>query len=295
MKKFRIEARNLKQYFTINRRFTVPAVDGVNFGVGPGEVFGLMGETGCGKSTLARTLAGIYRPTDGQVLYEGVPVSGKGAVKEQAGRLQREMQIIFQDSAAALNPCMTVEEIILEPMRIQGRLKDRQTAQEKLLKMLERVGLSPQQLGKLPSELSGGQRQRVAIARSLMVEPKLIIADEPVASLDISIQAQIITLFQDLQKEHGFSLLFIAHDLNVVRYISHRVGVMYRGKLVETAPVQELFANPLHPYTKSLLSAIHVADPIAERQRKILDFDPEIPLGTIQKEHSPGHFLLGTA
>ena len=134
-----------------------------------------------------------------------------------------------------------------------------------------------------------------AIARSLMVEPKLIIADEPVASLDISIQAQIITLFQDLQKEHGFSLLFIAHDLNVVRYISHRVGVMYRGKLVETAPVQELFANPLHPYTKSLLSAIHVADPIAERQRKILDFDPEIPLGTIQKEHSPGHFLLGTA
>lgn len=290
--KMRIEVRNLKRYFSVSDRLTVQAVDDVTFGIKAGEVFGLMGETGCGKSTLARVLAGIYKPTAGQVLYEGVAVSGEGADKEQASRLQGDMQIIFQDSAAALNPRMNVEEIILEPLRIQKGRQDKELVNKRLLMMLERTGLAASHLGKLPSELSGGQRQRVAIARSLMTEPKLIIADEPVASLDISIQAQILKLFQELQQEHGFSLLFIAHDLNVIRFISHRAGVMFRGKMVEMGETAELFQSPGHPYTQALLSAIHIADPVLERRRKILDYDPEMELGAEMKVWGPGHLVL---
>ena len=252
-----IEARHLKQYFKISRRLTIKAVDDVSFGIRKGEIFGLVGETGCGKSTIARLLSGIYRPTGGEVLYHG----------------QGRIQMIFQDNAAALNPRMTIRKIIEEPLRITGKLKGGAGHEAHLRQMMSDVGLSEDLLDKLPSELSGGQRQRVAIARSLMVDPELIIADEPVASLDISIQAQIINLFQHLQRLHGFSFLFIAHDLSGVEYISDRVGVMLKGKLVETAPTRELFANPQHPYTKALLSAIHVPDPDIERSKKIIYYN----------------------
>ena len=287
-----VEVRNLKQYFRISDRLTIRAVDDISFGIESGEVFGLVGETGCGKSTTARSLSGIYKPTEGEILYEGVPVSGPQAVKTQIRKMQQETQMIFQDSAAALNPRMTVEQIILEPIRIQKKFSDRRKAQEQLASMMEHVGMSQDFLHKYPGELSGGQRQRVSIARSLMVEPRLVIADEPVASLDISIQAQIITLFQELQKEKGFSFFFIAHDLSVVRFISDRVGVMLKGKIVEIAPKEELFQNPLHPYTKALLSAIHVPDPIYERNKNVLYYDSEQQPEGQMKEYSPGHFVL---
>ncbi|MDO4649581.1 MAG: ATP-binding cassette domain-containing protein [Eubacteriales bacterium] len=287
-----IEVRNIKQYFKMNDRLTVHALEDVSFGMERGEVFGLIGETGCGKSTMARVISGIYQPTSGEVLYNGICVSGPNADKQQVKKLQNEMQMVFQDSAASLNPRMTIAQIILEPLRIQKQRIDHKTAQQMLEQMMESVGLSPSYLTKRPGELSGGQRQRVSIARSLILNPQLIIADEPVASLDISIQAQIINLFKNLQKEKNFSFLFIAHDLSVVRFISDRVGVMLNGKLVELAETEELYQNPIHPYTKSLLSAIHYPDPIYERQKKILYYDTSLPLGSVMKEHSPGHFVL---
>lgn len=282
-----IEVQHLKQYYHINDRLTIKAVDDISFDIERGEVFGLVGETGCGKSTVARVLSGICQPADGTVLYDGVPVSGPQASHSQIKRKQKETQIIFQDSAASLNPHMTVKQIILEPLHIQKKQKS-----EMLAEILEQVGMTPDVLKKSPNELSGGQRQRIAIARSLMLSPKLIIADEPVSSLDISIQAQIITLFQKLQKENGFSFLFISHDLSVVRFISNRIGVMLQGKLVEIAPKEMLFQNPLHPYTKSLLSAIHVPDPVYERRKKILYYDHSLPSGSRITEPEPGHFVL---
>lgn len=287
-----IEARNLKQYFRISDRYTIRAVDGVSFQIHSGEVLGLVGETGCGKSTIARTLAGIYQPTEGEVLFGNMPVSGNNASKEQRKKMQREMQLVFQDSSAALNPRMTVEKIVLEPLRIQKITRDRAASRQRLLELLSQVGLDDTYLEKYPNELSGGQRQRVAIARSLMLHPKLIIADEPISSMDISIQAQIVTLFQRLQREQGFSMLFIAHDLSVIRFISDTVGVMLHGRIVELAPSKELFDHPLHPYTRSLLSAIHVPDPIYERSKKVIDYDRDSPLGTVLAERSPGHFVL---
>lgn len=288
-----VEVKDLKQHFRINDRLTIKAVDGISFGIRKNEIFGLVGESGCGKSTVARSMCGIYKPTGGEVLFEGVPVSGKNRSAEQVKKMQLETQMIFQDSAAALNPRMTVEKIILEPLRIHGKMGDKEKVREKLVETMHNVGMTESYLQKHPGELSGGQRQRVAIARSLMVRPKLIIADEPVASLDISIQAQIINLFKHVQLEHGFSFMFIAHDLSVVRYISDRVGVMFRGKLVELAPTEELFNNPIHPYSQSLLSAIHVPDPIYERNKKIIYYDPSMELGTEMTERSPGHFVLG--
>lgn len=205
---------------------------------------------------------------------------------------EKEMQMIFQDSAASLNPRMTVEQIILEPLWIQGRKREAASFRQRLEALLEEVGLSVDFLGKYPGALSGGQRQRVAIARSLLLQPGLIVADEPIASLDISIQAQIVTLLQRLQKENRFSLLFIAHDLSVVRLISHRVGVMLRGKLVELADTEELFRHPMHPYTKALLSAIPIPDPVLERQKTIQEYDTSQPLGETMTERAPGHFVL---
>ncbi len=287
-----IEARNLKQHFRISDSYTVRAVDGVSFGIARGEVFGLVGETGCGKSTVARALAGIYKPTEGQVLYESVPVSGKQASREQRKKMQREIQTVFQDSAAALNPRMTVGQIIMEPLRIYHMCSEKADTQRKVVEMLGYVGLDATYLKKYPGELSGGQRQRTAIARSLISDPKMIIADEPIASMDISIQAQIVTLFQHLQQEHGFSMLFIAHDLSMVRFISDRIGVMLKGRLVEIAPTEELFENPIHPYTRSLLSAMHVPDPIYEKQRKVIDYDRSRELGSELVERREGHFVL---
>ena len=251
-----IEAKNIKQQFRVRDDYVVKAVDDVSFGIGQGEVFGLVGETGCGKSTIAKILSGIYKPDSGEVLYRGHVVSGRKRETSFVKQRQEEMQIIFQDSAAALNPKMKVEDIILEPLLIQKKLVDKETDCGKVISMLEKVGMSADFLKKTPGELSGGQRQRVSIARALIVEPKLIIADEPIASLDISIQAQIINLLKYLQEEEQFSCLFVAHDLSVVRYISDRVGVMYMGKLVETGETENIFSYPVHEYTKELLSAI---------------------------------------
>ncbi len=272
------ELHHVKEYFRIHDQLTIRAVDDISFGIRKGEVFGLVGESGCGKSTVARLISGIYRPTEGEVLFHGNP--------------KKEMQMIFQDSAASLNPRMTVEQIILEPLWIQGRKREAASFRQRLEALLEEVGLSVDFLGKYPGALSGGQRQRVAIARSLLLQPGLIVADEPIASLDISIQAQIVTLLQRLQKEKRFSLLFIAHDLSVVRLISHRVGVMLNGKLVELADTEELFRHPMHPYTKALLSAIPIPDPVLERQKTIQEYDTSQPLGETMTERAPGHFVL---
>ncbi len=283
-----IEARHLKQHFKINRYLTIKAVDDVSFGIKDGEIFGLVGETGCGKSTIARSLSGIYRPTDGEIRYRGERVTGKNVSRALTDAMHREIQMIFQDNAAALNPRMTIRQIIEEPVRITGKTSG--DTEERLHRLIGDVGLSEDLLGKLPSELSGGQRQRVAIARSLMVDPRLIIADEPVASLDISIQAQIINLFQHLQHQHRFSFLFIAHDLSVVEFISDRVGVMLNGKLVEIGSTEDVFANPQHPYTKALLSAIHVPDPDIEKNKKALTYDRSTPISDQLVQVSDGHF-----
>lgn len=279
-----LELRQVQQHFKVSKDLTVKAVDGLDLTLRRGEVFGLVGESGCGKSTVARMIAGIYKPTAGEIFFAGKSMAESRAVRQQ-------IQLIFQDSAAALNPRMQVADIIMEPLRIHGRDYKSEEARQKLLQMMEQVGLAAGYLEKLPGELSGGQRQRVAIARSLMLKPALLVADEPVASLDISIQAQIIALFQQLQQENAFSLLFIAHDLLVVRYISDRVGVMLQGKMVELAPTEELFNNPEHPYTKSLLSAIPVPDPLYERQKKILYYDTSQPLGDKMVEVRAEHWV----
>ena len=287
-----LEVRELKQHFRINDRLTIKAIDGVTFGIRQGEVFGLVGESGCGKSTFARSVTGIYRPTEGEVFYRGALVSGKAADAAAVRQRQTELQTVFQDSAASLNPRMTVEEIILEPFRILPNRPNPQTQREKLLQLMKDVGMAQTYLQKRPGELSGGQRQRVAIARALITDPAFVVADEPVASLDISIQAQIISLFQHMQREHGFTFLLIAHDLSVVRFICDRVGVMLHGKLVELAPTKELFSNPLHPYTQALLSAIHVPDPVSERKKTILEYDTKTPLGGAFEEVIKAHWLL---
>ena len=276
-----IEAKNLKQYFRIRPDYTIHAVDDVSFEIREGEIMALVGETGCGKSTTARTLAGIYHPTGGEIFYRGERVSDekksfglkKSGDSDIRKRMQEEIQMIFQDSGAALNPRMSVRQIMLEPVKISRRIRDKELLESKLQEILKETGLDAGILLKKPGELSGGQRQRVAIGRSLLMEPRLIIADEPIASLDISIQAQIVMLFKRLQKEKKFSFLFIAHDLSMVRFLSDRVGVMKNGKLVEMAPTEELFRNPVHPYTRSLLSAIHIPDPVAERKRKLIEYD----------------------
>ncbi len=287
-----MELRGVKKYFRINNRMTIKAIDGISFGIRKGEVFGLVGESGCGKSSVARVISGIYQPTEGEVLFQGEKISGRQASKMQIKKKQHEIQLIFQDASASLNPGMTVEQIILEPLHIQGMHWSRSERKKRLDMLMQDVGMSSEFLSKHPCELSGGQRQRVAIARSLLLNPKMIVADEPVASLDISIQAQIMELFQRLQQENGFSFLFIAHDLSVVRYISDRIGVMLRGKLVEMADTEELFTNPIHPYTKALISAIPIPDPVFERNKKIQYYNTKLPLGTTMKEYSSGHIVL---
>ena len=271
-----IQAENLKQNFPIRDNYTIQAVQGVSFGIYPSEVFALVGESGCGKSTIAKMLTGIYQPTEGEVFYEGISVTGPHGSKTQREKMQREVQLVFQDSAAALNPRMTVETIAREPLVIQNKVKDKNSTRQEIISTLASVGIDESYLDKYPGEISGGQRQRVAIARSLMLNPKLIIADEPLASMDVSIQAQIINLFQHLQKTRNFSMLFIAHDLSVVRFISHRVGVMLQGRLVEVGPTQEVFAHPQHPYTKALLSAMHIPDPIYERQKRGYEYHKNV-------------------
>jgi oligopeptide transport system ATP-binding protein len=288
-----LDVRNLKQHFVINRNLTIPAVDDVTFSVERGEVFGIVGETGSGKSTIARSVLGIYPITSGEIYFKGNEISGKNVSKDIRKDAACNMQIIFQDSAAALHPSMRVEKIIAEPMEIQKVYQNKDEMEARISEVLKQVGLSELHRKKYPSELSGGMRQRVAIARSIAINPDLIIADEPIASLDVSIQAQIVTLFQHLQKEHNFSFIFIAHDLSMVKFLSDRILVMLKGKAVELGRTEELFANPIHPYTKALLSSAPVPDPDYEKSRVRDEYDTSKFTGRgVFTEVSPGHYVL---
>lgn len=293
MGKMLLEVKNLVYEFHLNRRIKIRAVDDLSFHIEEGEVFGLVGESGSGKSTAARCVMNLYRHQGGTIFYKGISITDPKEYRKNKKMLCTKRQIIFQDSSSSLNQRMKVADIIAEPMAISHMTPPRKTFRKEAEFQLRYVGMDASCLDKYPWELSGGMRQRVAIARALAMEPEFLVADEPVASLDVSIQAQILNLFKHLQKEHGFTFLFIAHDLLVVRYLCDRAGVMYRGKMVETAPVRELFDNPLHPYTKALVSAIPVPDPVLERKRKLLVFDEESfrPEGRLQ-EVDRGHFVL---
>ena len=288
-----LDIRKLSHHFRLAKNIAVPAVDDVSFQLRKGEILGLVGESGSGKSTVAKCIMNVLKPTDGSIHYQGIDTTDPKQFRANKSFLQTTRQIIFQDSTSSLNQRMTVADIVAEPMKIHHIRPPRGTLRAEAAFQLKYVGMDESCLDKYPAELSGGMRQRVAIARALSMEPELLIADEPIASLDVSIQAQIINLFKHLQAEHGFSFLFIAHDLSVVRYLCDRVGVMYRGKLVELAPTEELFANPLHPYTKSLLSAIPIPDPVRERARIQKEYDPEsFDRSGPFTEIAPDHFAM---
>jgi oligopeptide transport system ATP-binding protein len=276
-----VEVRNLKMYFPITqgiivqRRIgAVKAVDGVSFGIVRGETLGLVGESGCGKSTTGRAILQLYRPTAGEVHFGGEDlIALKG---EQLRRMRRRMQMIFQDPYASLNPRMTVGDIIGEPLVVHGIAKGKER-RERVQELLRVVGLNPYFVNRYPHEFSGGQRQRIGVARALAVQPEFIICDEPISALDVSIQAQIINLLEELQDEFNLTYLFIAHDLAVVRHISDRVAVMYLGKIVELTNRVELYDNPLHPYTQALLSAIPIPDPVVEEERRRVILEGDVP------------------
>lgn len=269
-----LEVRGLKKFFPVGRNRTLKAVNGISFSIRKGETFGLVGESGCGKTTAGRTIVRLYEPTGGSVLYQGKDVARLG--RAGAVAYTKNVQMIFQDPYASLDPRMTVETIIAEGMRLHG-MYGRGETRDRVHELLAHVGLTPEHAQRFPHEFSGGQRQRVGIARALAVSPELIVCDEPVSALDVSIQAQIINLLKNLQREMGLTYLFIAHDLSLVKYISDRVGVMYMGSLVEVANAEELYRAPLHPYTQSLLSSIPVPDPIEERERRRVLLEGDVP------------------
>jgi oligopeptide transport system ATP-binding protein len=291
--------RDLRKYFPIKKGFWrrtvghVKAIDGVSFDILPGEVLGLVGESGCGKTTTGRSILRLIEPSGGEVVFDGKDVVelDKGGLR----RLRREMQIVFQDPYSSLNPRMTVGAMLTEALRVH-RIAEGEAAQRRVRELLQVVGLFPEHAGRYPHEFSGGQRQRIGIARALSVNPRFIVCDEPVSALDVSIQAQILNLLHDLQRDFHLTYLFIAHDLAVVEHISDRVAVMYLGKLMEMAEGEELYRNPLHPYTRVLLSAIPVPDPSRRRERVILEgdvpspanppagcpFHPRCPIGTAE-------------
>ena len=268
-----LEVHNLKQHFKTGRHTVVKAIDGISFDIYKGETFGLVGESGCGKSTTGRTIIRLYDATDGDVKFNGIDVHGKKS-KSDLKMFNRKMQMIFQDPYASLNPRMTVEDIIAEGLDIHGLVSNDKERIARVQELLETVGLNKEHASRYPHEFSGGQRQRIGIARALAVDPEFIIADEPISALDVSIQAQVVNLLKKLQKEKNLTYLFIAHDLSMVKYISDRIAVMYFGKIVELADSDELYKNPLHPYTKSLLSAIPLPDPDYERNRVRTTYDP---------------------
>ena len=320
-----LEVQNLKQYFG-SMRASVKAVDDVSFQIHKGEVLGVVGESGCGKTTTGRSIIKLYDITGGKVFFNGECITvgiqelkkqlreakkagntveverlkaeiaeGKKINKSHTSRDINKIQMIFQDPISSLNPRMTVREIIAEGLTIRG-IKDKEYINKRVIEMLELVGLVPEHADRYPHEFSGGQRQRIGIARAIVLEPELIIADEPISALDVSIQAQVINLLNDLRDKMGLTIMFIAHDLSVVKYFSDRIAVMYFGKIVELADADELFANPCHPYTKSLLSAIPFPDPHYEKQRKRIIYTPELDHDYTQegpslREVAPNHFV----
>ncbi len=277
-----VEVQHLQQFFPAggfgkNKRY-VKAVDDVSFYIYRGETLGLVGESGCGKTTTGRTLLRLYEPTDGTIIYDGEVLFDKQ--KKIAVNMlpyRKKMQIVFQDPYASLDPRMTVGDIVGEPIDIHNLTSSKQERYEKIIDLLQKVGLNSEHANRYPHEFSGGQRQRVGIARALAVDPEFIVCDEPISALDVSIQAQVINMFEDLQASMGLTYLFIAHDLSVVKHISNRIGVMYLGKMVELADSYELTMHSLHPYTKSLISAIPIADPIKARQNKRIVLEGDVP------------------
>ncbi|MET3696797.1 oligopeptide transport system ATP-binding protein [Bacillus oleivorans] len=290
-----LEIKNLKKYFNTGSPHEVRAVDDVSFSIYRGETLGLVGESGCGKSTTGRTIIRLYEATDGEIVYNGENVRTIKS-RKKLSEFHRKMQMIFQDPYASLNPRMTVADIIAEGIDIHGLEKGKEARMKRVYELLETVGLNRDHATRYPHEFSGGQRQRIGIARALAVQPEFIIADEPISALDVSIQAQVVNLMKRLQKEKGLTYLFIAHDLSMVKYISDRIGVMYFGRLVELAPSDELYRNPLHPYTQALLSAIPRPDPETERLRRRKVYDPSVHgyeegEEVKMREVSPGHFV----
>lgn len=300
MRKNILEVENLSMHFTSGRgkkKVTLKAVDSISFHVREAETFGLVGESGCGKTTTGRALIRIYNPTGGSILYDGQEISGK-MTKQLRKHLTSNMAMIFQDPVESLNPRMTIEEIVAEGLKAKG-VTNKEEIERRVYDMLGKVGLTREHATRYPHEFSGGQRQRIGIARALIVEPKIIIADEPVSALDVSIQAQVINLLNKLKRELDLTIIFIAHDLSVVKYFSDRIGVMYYGKLVELAKSDDLYKNPLHPYTRSLLSAIPRPDPKTEKTRQRVIYTPDEAIGTIKegaimREVTPEHFVLCT-
>ena len=279
MSEILVEVKNLKQYFPVRTGLLsskpLKAVDDVSFTIGRGETLGLVGESGCGKTTVGRTILRLYEPTAGEVIFDGEPVTAKNIT-----HMRKQMQMVFQDPYSSLDPRMTVEDIIGEPLDVHKLYTNRKERREKILDLMATVGLNAEHATRYAHEFSGGQRQRIGIARALAVNPKFIVCDEPVSALDVSIQAQVINMFAELQEKFGLTYLFIAHDLLVVRHISDRIAVMYLGKMVELANANEIYDHPLHPYSKSLLSAVPVPDPKIARanQRIVLSGDIPSPL-----------------
>ena len=263
---------HLKQYFKVSGSFTVKAVEDVSFKIYPGETYGLVGESGSGKSTIGRSIIRLYDPTAGEIQFNGLDISGKMS-KSDSQTLRTQMQMIFQDPMASLNPRKKVEDIIGEGLDIHHKCKNKEERDEMVKAILAKVGLAPEHATRYPHKFSGGQRQRIGIARALIMNPKLIIADECISALDVSIQAQVVNLMKDIQQETGTAYLFIAHDLSMVKYISDRIGVLHLGHLLETGTTDEIFENPIHPYTKSLLSAIPTPNPIVEKTRSAESYD----------------------
>lgn len=296
-----LEVSHLKQYFPVRKGFhTIPlkAVDDISFAIKPGETLGLVGESGCGKTTVGRTLLRLYQPTAGRIVFDGDVLFDSGEQYDEEGKIivdangnpvkkksidvdmlpyRKKMQMVFQDPYSSLNPRMTVEDIIGEPLDVHKLYSSRAERRDRILELMGYVGLNAEHATRYAHEFSGGQRQRIGIARALAVRPKFIVCDEPVSALDVSIQAQVINMFEDLQQEMGLTYLFIAHDLSVVKHISNRIGVMYLGKLVELADSYELTTHSIHPYTRSLISAIPIADPKTARQNKRIVLEGDVP------------------
>lgn len=281
-----LEVKDLKQYFLVKTGFMkslpLKAVDGVSFNIKPGETLGLVGESGCGKTTVGRTILHLYNPTGGEILFDGKPVTPK-----TIDSMRKEMQMVFQDPYSSLNPRMTVEDIIGEPLDVHKMYKTKEERREKVLELMKLVGLNAEHATRYAHEFSGGQRQRIGIARALATNPKFIVCDEAVSALDVSIQAQVINMFEELQEKLGVAYLFIAHDLLVVRHISDRIAVMYLGRIVEIGDADEVSEHPIHPYTESLLSAVPYPDPKMAKERKRIVLEGDVP--------SPLHMPSGCA